>query len=69
MTGYIDKVENVAVVMPTSPAEFASFCRAVTQELKPTRGVRPKCVPLSTAHIEEICHGLNINQQILGGNK
>ena len=65
MTGYIDKLENVAVVVPTSATEFALFCRTAMQELKPTRGVFPKDVPLSTKRIEEICRGIHINQQSL----
>lgn len=69
MPGYIDKKENVMVIAPTSPAELASLCRTAMQELKPTRGVRPKCIPMSDRRIEEMCRGMERNRQILGEEK
>lgn len=65
MAGHIDKDVNIAVVVPVSPQEFAGFCRTAIQELKPTRGIRPKCAPSSDRHIEEICRGMEINRKIL----
>ena len=65
MPGYIDKIENVAVVVPTSATEFALFCRTAMKELKPTLAVRPKVVPMSNEHLEKILRGININRQRL----
>lgn len=66
MPGYIDKDANVTVVAPVSPADLAAFCCTAMQELKPTRGVRPKKgVPLSDERIEKTCHGMEANRRIL----